>query len=540
VERSLAGAAKRSKASPDPDHRRQVNDETVQFQVDGRQAEVPDEGGSLLGALRDHLGITSAKDGCSPQGQCGCCTVLVDGAPRVACVTPVRRVRGRSVTTVDGVEASVLERWVEAFVATGASQCGFCTPGILCRLIGQEAKGADLSDRRVIDRALAAHLCRCTGWQTIREAAEVSVELRQNRDHDPGEDALANARATMEGGSRQIVGSDVVLGRAGFSDDTAPAEALVAVLAGEDWVVGESLAEARALAHKVQGRRTTLSGGPPIEVPEGSWDLTLATSWVEPGYLETDASWCVPGGEPVSSLVNGGAFGAKQGAMATSLGIAARALADQYARPVRTLWSREDSVRLGPKRPPLAAGMCSDGTGVVRVARTTGVAAAIAAVLPQVRVEEVDVGGPVTTLGLRAVGWGEAEVLAAGLRGTVDWVRAPGGGRAKATLVDGTIRVEVEAGEALSETVLRSYVIGAAHMGFSWVTSEQLTVDETGEIHDLTIRSFGIVGSGDMVPVDVVIREIPGPAVAVSEAAFVAVAAATWLDRNCPQGWPTG
>jgi len=344
----------------------------------------------------------------------------------------------------------------------------------------------------------------------------------------------------MEGGARQIVGIDVVLGRAGFSDDTAPAEALVAVLAGEEWVVGESLAEARVLARKVQGRRTTLDGGPPIEVPEGSWDLALATSWVEPGYLETDASWCAPGGEPVSSLVNGGAFGAKQGPMAMSLGIAARALADQYARPVRTLWSREDSVRLGPKRPPLAAGMRRDGTGVVRVARTAGVAAAIASVLPGVRIEEVDVGGPATTLGLRAVGWGEAEILAAGLRGTVGWVRAPGGGRAKATFVDGTIRVEVEAGEVLSETVLRSYVVGAAHMGFSWVTSEQLTVDETGEIHDLTIRSFGIVGSGDMVPIDVVIREIPGPAVAVSEAAFVAVAAATWLDRDCPRAWPTG
>lgn len=517
-----------------------MNDDTLQFQVDGRQAEVPDDGGSLLGALRDHLGIISAKDGCSPQGQCGCCTVLVDGAPRVACVTPVRRVRGRSVTTVDGIEASVLERWVDAFVATGASQCGFCTPGILCRLIGQEAKGADLSDRPVIDRALAAHLCRCTGWQTIREAAEVSVGLRQGRDDDSGEQALANARATLEGGTHQTVGIDVVLGRAGFSDDTAPAGALVAVLAGEDWVVGESLAEARALAHKVQGRRTTLHGGPPIEVPEGSWDLALATSWVEPGYLETDASWCAPGGQPVSSLANGGAFGAKQGAMAMSLGKAARALADQYAKPVRTLWSREDSVRLGPKRPPLAAGMHRDGTGVVRVARTTGVAAAIASVFPEARIEEVDISGPVTTLGLRAVGWGEAQILAAGLRGTVDWVRAPGGGRAKASFVDGTIRVEVEAGEVLSETVLRSYVIGAAHMGFSWVTSEQLTVDETGEIHDLTIRSFGIVGSGDMVPVDVVIRETPGPAVAVSEAALVAVAAATWLDRDCPRAWPTG
>ena len=72
----------------------------LQLVVDGEQVEVPDRGASLLEVLREDLGRRSAKDGCSPQGQCGCCTVLVDGQPRVACVTPARRVAGRSVTTV--------------------------------------------------------------------------------------------------------------------------------------------------------------------------------------------------------------------------------------------------------------------------------------------------------------------------------------------------------------------------------------------------------------------------------------------------------
>src|SRR5690606_31920562 len=116
---------------------------------------------SLLGVLRDHLGVRSPKDGCSPQGQCGCCTVLVDGQPRVACVTPARRVAGRSVTTVDGVTDA--DRWAAAFCATGASQCGFCTPGIVVRLASL-APGADPA------RALLAHLCRCTGWRPILEA----------------------------------------------------------------------------------------------------------------------------------------------------------------------------------------------------------------------------------------------------------------------------------------------------------------------------------------------------------------------------------
>ena len=133
-----------------------------------------------MGALRDHLGNRSVKDGCSPQGQCGCCTVLIDNAPRVACVTPLRRVAGRSITTIDGLTEQERTRWADAFLAHGASQCGFCTPGIVCRLVGHERKGADLGDRETVDRLLSAHLCRCTGWQTIKEAAaEVSVKYPQ-------------------------------------------------------------------------------------------------------------------------------------------------------------------------------------------------------------------------------------------------------------------------------------------------------------------------------------------------------------------------
>src|SRR3546814_10627870 len=98
----------------------------LQLEVDGQQIEVPDEGRSLLDVLRDEVGLRSPKDGCSPQGQCGCCTVLVDGQPRVACVTPARRVAGRSITTVDGLAPEVRDRWADAFCDTGGSQVGFC------------------------------------------------------------------------------------------------------------------------------------------------------------------------------------------------------------------------------------------------------------------------------------------------------------------------------------------------------------------------------------------------------------------------------
>src|SRR4029450_2020039 len=103
---------------------------------------------------------------------------------------------------------------------------------------------------------------------------------------------------------------------------------------------------------KVQGRWTTTGVVPPLDLPPGDWDVTLRTSWVEPASLETDASWCVPGGTPASPLANGGAFGGKTASLASG---AARELADRHGRTVRIVYPREDSVRLGPKRPPIAA-----------------------------------------------------------------------------------------------------------------------------------------------------------------------------------------
>ncbi len=494
---------------------------------------VPDDGGTLLGALRDHLGLRCVKDGCSPQGQCGCCTVLVDGAPRVSCVTPVRRVRGREVVTAAGLQPEEAERWANAFVATGASQCGFCTPGIVCRLVGHERRGADLSDRDVVDNALAAHLCRCTGWQTIREAVEVAVAAPVG----PAVRDLGQAarRASLESHGPQTVGPDVVLGEVDFADDGAPSDALVAVLADGDWVVGETLDEARRLAGKIQGRRTTLDFEPPIESPPGDWDVTLRTCWVEPAYLETDASWCAPGGEPSDVLANGGAFGGK---LTSELGTAARSLADRLGRPVRAIWSREDTVRFGPKRPPVAIGVRADGSGIVRVG-AAGVVDVVRSVLPDVEVEEVALSGPPTALDLRGAVWTEAQMVRAALDTDVDWITSPAGGRARATVAEGGISVEVDGGDRLDEVVMRSYAIGAAHMAWSWLTSESLVVDGSGEVHDLTIRSFGVVRSSETPPIDVVIGGSGEPR-PVGDAVFAAVAAAGWLHLGAPPQIPAG
>jgi len=477
----------------------------IAFELDGRAVEVPDDGASLLEALRDRLGERSPKDGCSPQGQCGCCTVWVDGQPRVACVTPVRRVAGRAVTTLSGLPTR--DEWAERLVTTGGSQCGFCTPGIIMRL----AAGGNL----------AAHLCRCTGWQTITEEPDVvraSCGMRQ----DARTTEAAARRATIEGGAAQRVGRDVPLGAAGFADDTAPLDALVAVPDGRGgYAIGETLTEARRKADKVQGRRTTAPLRHPLEVPDGDWARTLRTTWVEPAYLETDASWCAPGGEPATPLANGGAFGGKTRSAVTA---DARRLADEHGRTVRVLWSREDAVRLGPKRPPIAAGVRDDGTGRVVVVRTPGVREVFESY--GLDVIEVDVAGPPTAL-LRAP-WAEAAVLTG--------VQL----RAEATISeDGTsVHVTVDAGDPLDEVVLRSYCIGATHMALGWVRSEGIAVDEAGVVHDLTIRSFGIIRPGDMPSVAVDIQPSGGEPVNGSDHVFAAVARAEWARLGFPPAWP--
>ncbi len=533
----------------------------ISFEVDGRAVTVGDDGASLLEALRDRLGRRAPKDGCSPQGQCGCCTVLIDGAPRVACVTPVARVAGRRVTTGDGLADDERRCWSDAFLATGASQCGFCTPGIVVRLSALAARGTRADDVAAVERALAAHLCRCTGWRTIveawnrahgdgqpgplerpEEATSGDVGMSRHRGARRDQEAAA-VRAALEGGVAQAVGAEVALGGGGFADDLAPLDALVAVPHATrpgEWALGETLAEARAEAGKVQGRRSTTDLRHPLEVPEGDWDLRLRTTWVEPAYLETDASWCVPGGEPASPLANGGAFGGKTTSLAPPV---ARRLADEHGRPVRVLLSREDTVRLGPKRPPVAAGVRVDSSGalsgVLRVVRTPGVAAAVASVAPQLEVVEVDVAGPPTSSDLRGAGWVEALVLAAAARARLPVsVTTPAGASAAADVGDDGVAVRVECGRVLDAVVLRSYCIGAAHMALGWVRREGIAVDDAGEVQDLTIRSFGILRAAETPSVDVEVVPSDGPPVNGSDAVFAAVAAAEWLRQGCTQDWP--
>lgn len=130
---------------------------------------------TLLEALRYGLGLTGSKQGCD-KGDCGACTVLLDGVPTLACITPVLEAEGRAVTTVEGlagVEGPHPLQW--AFGERGAAQCGFCTPGILMSAEGLLQRN-DAPTRQEIKEALAGNLCRCTGYTKIIEAVELAAE----------------------------------------------------------------------------------------------------------------------------------------------------------------------------------------------------------------------------------------------------------------------------------------------------------------------------------------------------------------------------
>ncbi|MFW2383576.1 MAG: 2Fe-2S iron-sulfur cluster-binding protein [Acidimicrobiales bacterium] len=515
----------------------------LELTVNGHLHQVPDRGDTLLGVLRDDLGLAGAKDGCSPQGQCGCCTVLVDGQPRVACVTPARRVRGRSIKTIEGLSDDRSSAWGAALCATGGSQCGFCTPGIVLRLEASlEKLDPDVGEeeaKAAADQALLAHLCRCTGWQTVTDAFQL---VRRCSAADVPEMTPARAeRIRLEGGVSQEMSLASALGQGGFAADTAPRSALIAVMDSEgQWCVGERLQDARQIAGKIQGRRTTMEHHYPIPVPDGDFVATLQTTWTDPAYLETDASWCEPGGDPATALGNGGAFGAKTGAEVEQ---AARELANRHGRAVLALYSREDVMRRASKRPPLAAGIRADGSGAVSVALTQGAADLVEVRAPGFECAEVQIPGPPTSLSIRAAVWAELAILQSALQDHESpiTITAPTGGVATAFGGPDGIQISVSAGASLDEIALRSYCVGAAHMGWSWVTSEAMTTDASGEIHDLTLRSLGVVRAGDTPPIRVQIIDDPwAEPVNGSDAVFAAAAALAWRSSGFVSRWPVG
>lgn len=132
------------------------------------------ENRSLLQFLRDELGIRSVKDGCSGQAACGACLVEIDGKPRLSCVTPMSKLEGAVVFTLDGIPENIRDTIARCFVDEGAVQCGFCTPGFVMRTHLLLKENPNPSDDE-IRQALKSHLCRCTGYKKIEKAIHRSA-----------------------------------------------------------------------------------------------------------------------------------------------------------------------------------------------------------------------------------------------------------------------------------------------------------------------------------------------------------------------------
>jgi len=138
----------------------------------------------LLDVLREDLALTGTKEGCG-EGECGACSVLLDGAVVDACLVPICQVDGTSVRTVEGLgSAEQLNDLQAAFLETGGAQCGICTPGMLMAAEAFLATGAASSEESIRD-AIAGNLCRCTGYTKIVEAIARTAAQRQAADPRP-------------------------------------------------------------------------------------------------------------------------------------------------------------------------------------------------------------------------------------------------------------------------------------------------------------------------------------------------------------------
>jgi aerobic carbon-monoxide dehydrogenase small subunit len=147
----------------------------VSLRVNGESHEADVwEGESLLYVLRERLGLPGSKNACE-QGECGSCSVLLDGKLVCACLVLAAQTEGHEVVTVEGLaDDGRLERVQEAFVATGAVQCGFCTPGLVVAAADLLRHNAYPSDD-AIREALSGNLCRCTGYAKIFEAVRLAA-----------------------------------------------------------------------------------------------------------------------------------------------------------------------------------------------------------------------------------------------------------------------------------------------------------------------------------------------------------------------------
>ncbi|MCG3192785.1 MAG: hypothetical protein DIJKHBIC_02032 [Thermoanaerobaculia bacterium] len=154
----------------------------VVFTLNGQQRTYDaDPALNLLTYIRDVAGLISPKDGCSGEGVCGCCTILVDGTPRLSCRMTVKDIAGKNVLTLEGLPPAERNAFADAFVLKGGVQCGFCTPGIVMKAKALIARNPDPTRQQVLD-GITTNLCRCTGYHKVVDSIQCAAEaIRENK-----------------------------------------------------------------------------------------------------------------------------------------------------------------------------------------------------------------------------------------------------------------------------------------------------------------------------------------------------------------------
>ncbi len=236
----------------------------LQLELNGRPCRVVAHPGERLSdVLRDGLGLTGTKVGCNA-GDCGACTVLLDGQQVCACLVAAGQVQGRRVTTVEGLASGgELSPLQQAFLAHGAAQCGICTPGMLMAAADILARHPDPSAEQVLD-GLAGVLCRCTGYRKIVEAVLAAARGLVDSPQPPAGQAVG-ARVAKLDGIAKVTGSER------FGADTAPPDALwLRVIRSPHARARFSLGDFGALRARHPGLVDVLSAR---DVPENSFGI---------------------------------------------------------------------------------------------------------------------------------------------------------------------------------------------------------------------------------------------------------------------------
>ncbi len=173
----------------------------------------PRKSATLLELLREEFGLRSLKDGCAPEGSCGACTVIVDAHAVVSCAQMATRVAGKSVITQEGLSPETRRLWADCFVAVGASQCGFCSPGILMKAEMLLAKNPEPT-REEVARALLGNLCRCTGYVKVIDAVLLAGAAKRGEQLPP-----PDASGRVGSRTARYQGSELALGDKPFVAD---------------------------------------------------------------------------------------------------------------------------------------------------------------------------------------------------------------------------------------------------------------------------------------------------------------------------------